>query len=104
MRLTTRTAYEWDIEHYDEHGDIIDHDFQDKCPTQPLPEDDSFSIVLVKTIAEGYPNDPQSYLIRDRAWAYVNADDQLAEKFDDGSKVPQRFHKEFNRARKGEQS
>jgi len=99
MRLTRRTAYEWDLEQMDEHGDIIDHSFQDKCPTEPLPEDNSVALVLVKSEAEGYPDDEASYHMDHRTWAYVTVDGRLPETFDDGSKVPVRFHKEFNKAR-----
>ena len=46
-------------------------------------------LVLVKTVHSDAGYD-------DRAWAYVNANG-LPEYFDNGSKVPQRFIKEFNR-------
>ena len=98
-RLTRRTAYEWDLESYDEYGDIIDHYFHEKCPTESLPEDGSTKLVLVKSEAVGYPDDEYSYDIDHRTWAYVDADGQLPEFFCDGSKVPQRLRKEFDKAR-----
>jgi hypothetical protein len=89
-REVTRTEYEWDHESYDEFGDIIDHDFSDKYPG--IPTEDNVELVLVKNVARGLAGEEYSFMLDDRAWAYV-VDGALPEQFTDGSKVPVRFHK-----------
>jgi hypothetical protein len=92
MTRQTRIEYEWDIETYDEHGDIIDHDHSDRCPGQPRVG----KLVLVRNVFEGereYFEDTAD--LKDRAWAYVGIDGKLPATFDDGEKVPKRFHKEL---------
>jgi hypothetical protein len=91
-REVTKLDYEWDIEVLDEHGDIEDHDFQDNYPgTQDDPEKNV--VVLVKSYARGLSGDEYSFFIEDRTWAYIK-DGELPEEFQDGTRVPQRFHKE----------
>lgn len=95
MREVTRLDYEWDVEALDEYGDIIDHGFCDGFPgvsTDPLHK-----VVLVKSYARGLSGDEYSFDIVDRAWAYLQDDGTLPEEFDDGSKVPLRFHREVNK-------
>ena len=91
-RIVNKTDYEWDFESLDEHGDIIDHDFNETFPG--LPTDANVNLVLVKSIAEGYNSDPASFDCKDRTWAYVK-DGVLPAQFDDGSPVPKRFFKHF---------
>jgi hypothetical protein len=93
-RLVTHTTYEWDYESIDEHGDIIDHDFCDKCPGVPI--DPNISLVLVRNVGEGYNSDPISFDLIDRSWAYVKRG-KLPQKFEDGNLVPKRFHAELQR-------
>lgn len=86
--------YEWDIESYDEYGDIIDHDFSEKFPG--IPDDENCSLVLVRNEYVG-PSGPDFEMIADldhRTWAYVE-DCKLPTEFCDGAKVPQKFHKQI---------
>lgn len=95
-RQVTRLVYEWDYESTDEHGDILDHMFFDDCPG--LPDDDNIELVLVRNELKGYPDDFENSCDLDhRAWAYVK-DGKLPEEFDDGYRIPQRFHKELAKA------
>ena len=87
-----RIDYEWDIESVDEYGDIVDHGFNESCPTEPLPA--GSDLVLVKSYL-----DPTGSFIEEKAWAYTRGTNELPEEFDDGSKVPVRFHKELRKAR-----
>ncbi len=94
-RLYPQTQYEWDLESVDEYGDIIDHNWFDNCPGTPT--ESNVELVLIKDIAYGYPGDPDSYDMEERTWAYV-VNGFLPDYFQDGSKVPARFHTElFNK-------
>jgi hypothetical protein len=88
-REVTKLDYEWDIEILDEYDDIIDHDFQDKFPGPQT--DDKHVVVLVKSYARGLSGMEHSFSITDRTWAYMKGG-ELPEEFDDGSRVPKRFH------------
>lgn len=95
MSNVRKIFYEWDIESYDKHGDIIDHDFSDDFPG--LPDDENQSLVLVRNEYVG-PSGPDFEQVADldhRAWAYVEGG-KLPPEFCDGYKVPQRFHKRIN--------
>ena len=92
-REVTKLDYECDIEMLDEFDDIIDHDFQDKYPG--VQADDKNVVVLVKSYARGLSGDEYSFFIEDRTWAYLK-DGKMPEEFDDGSRVPKRFHKEVS--------
>ena len=95
-RVVTRVHYEWDIESVDDYGDIIDHDFNDKCPG--LPREANERLVLVRNVAEGLSDewDASAHIV-DRSWAYVE-DGALPERFDDGTPVPVRFFTELAKA------
>ena len=57
-------SYEWDIETYDEHGDIIMHWFEERIQDLPYPLQDNQRLVLVRnewSEEEG---------LIDRLWAY----------------------------------
>jgi hypothetical protein len=105
-RLVTQTSYEWDLEITDEHDDVVDHIFHDKCPgliarnrqaVLSLKRNESVNLVLVRNVGEGYKSDPLSFGLIERSWAYVK-DGKLPETFDDGYSVPKRFHKELEKA------
>lgn len=77
------TDYEWNLEETDKWGDVIDNNFSDQLPV--LPTDPNVSLVLVKSITGPGGG---------KAWAYVR-NGKLPEQFDNGDKVPQRFHAEL---------
>lgn len=81
--------YEWDIETVDEHGDIIDHDFID-APRLPAKENERLVLVFNK-------GDDNEGLL-DRSWAYV-IDGKLPEEFENGRRVPKRFHEQLEELR-----
>lgn len=99
-----KVFYEWDTETIDENGDIHDHNFFDGnlfdwfvwidgegCQAVADLEDNEVLVLVYNT---GNPHDG----ITDRAWAYVDLDTGLLpEKFDNGRKVPKRFHAELAR-------
>ncbi|KKM43794.1 hypothetical protein LCGC14_1562570 [marine sediment metagenome] len=98
---TTRIRYEWDYEILDKYGDIIDHNFFDKCPGQPrkwqTKDADRICLVLVRYEVEGLPSDFElTGDIKLTSWAYVK-NGSLPGFFDDGVKVPQRFHQELKK-------
>jgi hypothetical protein len=102
-KLVTRIFYEWDIEEVDEHGDIQDHNFSDKCPG--IPTDPKYQLVLVRNEVKGLADDfDGTASINRRAWAYVYCRDAdcndrlLPTYFDDHHKVPKRFHAELTKA------
>ena len=106
-----QTAYEWDFEEIDEHGDIVDHNHTDRLDSgHPFDLDDieietdvedRINLVLIRdsgTEADG---------IDDRQWAYTikTADGwMLPSHFDGGNVVPKKYHAELARwqAAKGE--
>lgn len=92
-KLITRRIYEWDIEHVDEHGDVIDHSFYDHCPGLPL--DDNLRLVLVCDEVRGYSNafDDTADLV-DRQWANVE-NGELPERFSHGRRVPAAYRREL---------
>ncbi len=97
-RTGTRVRYEWDMEESDRHGDVSDHHHSDKL--KPLlsqyagnPPREGFTnvLVLVKDEFDEFGD------LGDRTWAYVTQG-FLPDYFQNGMPVPQRFHKELQRA------
>jgi len=91
--------YEWDIEEVDEFDDISNHDFRTKlsdysCGVFCMINAIEARLVLVKNSGNNVEG------LKHRAWAYAAWDKEadewfLPECFDDGSKVPQKFHDEL---------
>lgn len=88
----TKSTYEWAWEATDESGEITDCDYFPtlaECQGQALTGAD---VALVKR----YGNDDDGEV--GRTYAYLQAGPEgelkLPETFDDGTTVPQRFHKE----------
>lgn len=96
MREVTKLDYEWDIEHLDRFGDIIDHEFVDKYPGTRDFDETGQVVVLVKSYARGLSGREDSFFIEDRTWAYID-NGKLPEEFEDGTRVPVRFHAEVKR-------
>ena len=108
--MTKATWYEWDFEPFDKHGDIVDHHHH--APGD-LPKDingyvkfafgedlessmiEGVNLVLVKTRWE------DNVWLLFRTWAYVESN-ELPSHFENGDKVPKRFHAEFQRKFKPE--
>jgi len=94
--------YEWDIEGADKHGDIIDHDFSDTLKglaSRAELDVDHFADDIVRNelcLVRSMGNDDEG--IVERSWAYVTPQGLPAET-DNGSKVPQKYLKEFDRNR-----
>jgi hypothetical protein len=85
-----KTLYEWNLEHLDDNGDIVHHDFADKL--KDLPKSGKGDLVLVRDVFVFWG-------LCDRTWAYVE-NDTLPEYFQDSygcecEKVPQKYHKEL---------
>ena len=92
--------YEWDIETYDEHGDI-DHDHRSELSRYP-------AAVLAEALSRGSLS--RLVLVRDvprawghisRTWAYVE-DGALPDYFssdrgETGTRVPRRYKRELSR-------
>ena len=98
--MTRKTFYEWDIETVErgvfddgeEYADIVNHDHHDECPGIPTHPDDMLVLVRdVWTNEDGYDE------LHDRTWAYVESG-KLPTHFEDGHKVPKRFHVELAKA------
>lgn len=105
--MPNRTFYEWDVETYIEYDGLDDEDIIDHSHSDTVAE--LFPMLAFSDCAapEGYEQGTvrtRLVLVRDvfddaeilvhRAWAYVE-DGQLPEEFDDGYKVPGRFHREL---------
>lgn len=90
--MKTTIRYEWDIETWDEHGDILDHSHSDKCPG--VPKRENRKLVLVRDTG----NEVRGVI--HRVWAYVK-DGQLPKYFERASghssfiAVPKRYHLEL---------
>lgn len=102
MTNRTRTHYEWDIEWFDIHGDIIEHHFEDRLAELKIPfsrptEQGEFKrIVLVRDTCEeviwddGFVN----HDVRHREWFYPsNLEGEGWVMLD----VPKRYAAEFKR-------
>lgn len=85
-----KTYYEWTSELVDEHDDITDVEFSDKL-SDLLPILSSERVALLLRV--GDDADGEKY----REYAYI-ANGELPEEFDNGRKVPQRYHRELARA------
>jgi len=84
-------TYEWTAEQIDQHGDIQDSDYQDNLKSlDTIARYQFVDIGLVKNTGD------EANGITDRTWAYIESE-TLPTHFMDGSKVPQRFHKEFTK-------
>lgn len=83
--------YEWDFEQVDEFGDIQDHDFWDQLPPKGHDIEGREMVLVLNHIDRDDFDD-----VKDREWAYVK-DGRLPERFDGGTKVPQRFHRDLAR-------
>jgi hypothetical protein len=79
-----KLTYEWAIETLDSNGDIYDVDHSETFPTD-IPE--NADVALTRIIG----NDQDG--IKHRQYAYL-ADGKLPETFENGVRVPKRFHVE----------
>lgn len=94
--MRNKVDYEWDIEEW--LGDeILENNFREKLDEYTscafdvsLVDGDALKLVLVR-----YEYSDDDGLV-DQQWAYVESG-VLPETFDDGAKVPKRFHVEYNR-------
>jgi hypothetical protein len=90
------TVYEWDIEEWDDGGDVIDHNHVDKVTEDLLSKVDGkfFHLVLVRNSGNRYTG----LIHRDWSYTYkshITGTWLLPDIFDDGYKVPERFHVEL---------
>jgi len=89
------TFYEWDMEYCTEYGDIDRHDHAMKLEelkhTQSGVDTNGMwsRLVLMRTVYKDGD-------MKDQSLAYVN-NGQLPLTTDGGAKVPQKYHKEFNK-------
>ena len=84
-------SYEWVFEETDEYGDIVDPMFGDtfKEVSQLKPEDKSNDVHIALIRFEGDEDNGEDC----REYAYIK-DGKLPVEFDDGYRVPKRFHAE----------
>jgi hypothetical protein len=95
-----KVTYEWCIETYDEHEDIVDHHHSDvlNYSVSDLFRADGYKTRLVLIRDEG----DEDVGVVNRYWAYVE-NGELPEYFTEewgvpiNVKVPQRFHKELEK-------
>jgi len=82
-------TYEWVAEEYDENGDIIDPMFGETLNEVLgfLPPAPNVKYALTKNIGDRWEG------LQDRQYAYVTVFG-LPVEFDDGYKVPARYHRE----------
>lgn len=101
---TTETTYDWDLEEQDQFGDVQEHNHALKLKESGFTADEiinqepgpqnRINLVLVRDWHDW------GYGTSDREWAYATIENGvlvLPERFDGGTKVPQRFHKELER-------
>jgi hypothetical protein len=110
--MPNRTFYEWDVETFVEYDgtddeDIIDHSHSETVatllpivahPDCAAPEGYEQGTVKARLVLVRDVFDDAEILVH-RAWAYVD-DGELPAEFDDGCKVPVRFHRELESAQK----
>lgn len=93
--MARKTTYEWSIELLEE-GDIVDSDFSETInglPGNMLDLEPNHQVCLVKNIGS------ETETIVERGWAYIK-DGVLPEDFDNGDRVPARFHREIETYKK----
>tara|TARA_R110000824_G_scaffold131802_1_gene294059 strand:- start:331 stop:675 length:345 start_codon:yes stop_codon:yes gene_type:complete len=92
--MRDKIFYEWDEEEIDENGNIYNHNH--------FEPGTMYQRYVRAHNAADLANNEELVLVyntmTDRAWAYVDLDTgKLPEKFDNGRKVPNRFHLELAR-------
>lgn len=99
-----KTVYEWDIETTDkESGDVLDHDHEYKLATHvrwyknKTPDEPNMKYVLV-LVKDLWDEDEES--LKERNHWYP---EEGGTEFSDGSKVPIKFVKEYNKQWIGEE-
>lgn len=84
-------SYEWVFEEYDKNGDIVDPLFSETLwqALQNTPDNpnNTVGIALVKNIGDNEEG------LTSREYAYLK-NNKLSDEFDDGYKIPKRFHDE----------
>lgn len=90
------TLYEWCIEQFDEAGDIINLDFYDSLKEAPKEElrlcfDKTSSYQLCFVMRKG--NEALGEV--DRRVVYVNSHNEMPDTFDEGTKIPKKYTKQF---------
>jgi hypothetical protein len=86
------TTYEWTYEVPDAHGDITEQEFYDSLRECMAAAPLTAEIALVRIVG----NDDEGVLYR--GYAYMEGG-TLPPTFDDGARVPQRFHGEVGMTR-----
>lgn len=87
--MRPKIIYEWDVEEYDEDGEILDHNFYKECPS--VPTEPNKSLVLIRDVVHEFDG------VIQRNWAYVT-NGKLPEFFDNTFiKIPNKYHKELNK-------
>lgn len=97
--MSLKVSYDWTVEEIDQHGDIIDSQFfetfdsafREFNASNMHGETDHKDIGLVRYLGDEYEG------VVEREYAYIK-DGVLPEVMDGGSKVPQKFHKEYLKA------
>ena len=103
--VVDKVFYEWDEEEIDEHGNIYNHNhfepgslYERYVRTDGGGDQSAVDLGDNEELVLVYNTGNACEGITDRAWAYVDLDTgKLPEKFDNGRKVPKRFHTELAR-------
>ena len=85
--------YEWDIETFEDDGEIIGHNHFNTCPG--IPSESNERLVLVRSVNVKRVGEKDILELHERSWAYVE-NHKLPSHFDCGAKVPKRFCDELN--------
>lgn len=84
-------SYEWVFEEYDEYGDIIDPLFAYTLAEALKNEPENINHIIGIALVRNEGDDIDGLQVRE--YAYIK-NGQLPIEFDDGYKIPKKFHKE----------
>lgn len=101
--MPNSVRYEWDvetwIEYHDGLDDVLEHNHAERvadlldCLHAPKPDPEGEGTILARLVLVRDELDVWN-CVEERTWAYVE-DGKLPETFQDGHKVPVRFHREL---------
>lgn len=98
----TKVAYEWCIEETNKHDDIVNSSFADKLSAFNKEElsslnGNNFCLALVRDSSDNLETEG----VQERGYAYLKLNGGtlvLPDEFDNGYKVPKKFHAELKRS------
>lgn len=100
----TTTMYEWDVEtclaYEDGIEDVLEHHHAEQVADlleqlhEPRPDPEGQGMLTTRLVLVRDVFDDDGYDLTHRSWADVEAG-ELPERFDDGHRIPLRFHREL---------